>query len=323
MAVPGKKVAIPRTPVELIPRIRSAALDLLARDSRNMVRGVYPASVLLPEGPRSHFGRLPRVLVDGLRISWRRSRGRTTEFNAESRDYLAELPRYYRRNFHFQSNGYLTQESAELYEHQVEMLFGGTADAMRRLLLEPMKDRLGTGEGIRILELGAGTGRMTRFLAQTFPKARITAVDLSTPYLQVARSRLSGFPRVGFLQADAGELPFAEGKFDAVVSVFLFHELPFEARRAVVNESLRVVKNGGFVGMVDSMQQGDDSDLAPIMEIFPAFFHEPFYRNYTENPMEQVFGEAGAVEVASRVGLFSKALWGVKPEAGEKAEPKR
>ncbi len=47
--------------------------------------------------------------------------------------YLAGLPEYYGRNFHYQTEGYLSEESAELYEHQTEILFMGTLGLMRRL----------------------------------------------------------------------------------------------------------------------------------------------------------------------------------------------
>ena len=44
-------------------------------------------------------------------------------------------PTYYLQNFHFQTGGWLTEESAKLYDTQVEILFGGAADAMRRIAL--------------------------------------------------------------------------------------------------------------------------------------------------------------------------------------------
>ena len=51
-------------------------------------------------------------------------------------------PRYYLQKFHFQSDGYLSGASAERYDHQVEVLFGGGAAAMRRQALVPLKAAL-------------------------------------------------------------------------------------------------------------------------------------------------------------------------------------
>ena len=50
-------------------------------------------------------------------------------------DLRGRYPRYFLQNFHYQSGGYLTDESAALYDHQVEVLFVGGADAMRRQCL--------------------------------------------------------------------------------------------------------------------------------------------------------------------------------------------
>ena len=43
-------------------------------------------------------------------------------------------PEYFLQHFHWQTDGYLSRKSAELYDYQVEALFAGTTDAMRRVL---------------------------------------------------------------------------------------------------------------------------------------------------------------------------------------------
>ena len=48
---------------------------------------------------------------------------------------LSAFPDYYLRNFHYQTGGYLSERSAKLYDQQVEVLFIGSADAMRRQAL--------------------------------------------------------------------------------------------------------------------------------------------------------------------------------------------
>jgi len=310
--LPWLDSAVPPPPVELIPKIRDSAIELLKRDTRAIQSGELPVSVLLPESPAQHALRIPRLFADSLKVAWRRSKGKTTAFDSEARAAAEKLPRYYRRNFHFQTNGYLSDESADLYEHQVEVLFGGTADAMRRLLIPALRARFGEGEGRRFLEVGAGTGAMSRFLALAFPKAEIVVTDLSRPYLKAARKRMAAFSNVDFLQADAANLPFEEGQFDAVVSVFLFHELPMEERKKVILESLRVLKPEGFFGFVDSMQLGDEPTFDPLFEIFPVAFHEPFYRNYSEHSMERLLEEAGLKNWESTKGFLSKAVWAVR-----------
>lgn len=297
--------------IEAFKLVREDLFALLKADSDQIEAGTYPLSVMYPESPIQHFSRFPKLIVDAFSIYRRRLAGKTTEFDATAREILSELPRYYRRNFHFQTNGYLSRRSAEVYDHQVELLFKGGADAMRRLILAPMRAHFGAsdGEGLKFLEIGAGTGRATRFVRQTFPKAKIIATDLSEPYLKVAQKNLSDFRKIDFIQADGAHLPLKNQEFDAVYSVFLFHELPMTARKEILAESRRILKPGGFFGLVDSIQTGDKQLYDKILETFPKEFHEPYYRDYIAHPMEELLREEGFKDVNSGVGFTSKVCY--------------
>jgi ubiquinone/menaquinone biosynthesis C-methylase UbiE len=303
----GKKERLELDPT-LVPIIQKELLDCLLNDARNIRKGVYPFSVLIPEAPAKHFKRIPRIVWDGMGIHLRRIGGKTTVFGKSAQLILDELPRYYRRNFHFQTEGYLSERSAELYEHQVEMLFGGAADAMRRLVIPELRRKFGNsdGKGLRFLEIAGGTGRASRFVKLAFPKATIVVTDLSSPYLKQAQKNLAEFPKMDFLQADGASLPFRDEYFDGVYSVFLFHELPLTARKQVLSESRRVLKKDGVFVFVDSAQKGDLPAIDPVLDNFPKQYHEPFFRDYVANPMEALMGEAGFKDLQSGRGFFSK-----------------
>ena len=305
--------ATERDPLLLREVIRELS-RLLERDAQAIADGVYPPQVLLPESPVEHFLRVPRLYSDGVALHLRRLRGRTTEFSPDASRWLNELPRYFRRNFHFQTDGYLSERSAELYEHQVEMLFHGGADAMRRPIIRGLRERFGSqdGEGLRFLEVGAGTGRATRFVRLAFPKAKIMVTDLSEPYLKTAQKRLSHFDHLDFAQADGGALPFSDGHFDAVYSVFLFHELPFAERVKTVSEAARVLKKKGVFAFVDSIQLGDRREFDALLGVFPREFHEPFYRDYVARPMSGLLTEARFQNIQADYGFMSKLGWGFK-----------
>lgn len=310
----GKTRKRPSLEPQKMRKLYSELLSLLKRDSENIAQGLYPVEVLKPEKVSDHFRRYPRIIFDGYQISKRREARNPKDFGLEAQEYLKDLPEYYQRNFHFQSGGYLTQNSADLYEHQVEILFSGSADAMRRLIIPLVKEHYPTqGEGLHFLEVAAGTGRLTRFMKLAFPKAKITVMDLSYPYLRKAQANLREFDRLDFIQGAAEELPFQGEKFDLVYSCFLFHELPIEVRRQVVAESFRVLKPGGLVGLVDSVQKEDAKDLEWALEQFPVDFHEPFYKNYTMNPMEGLLNYRGFEKIKKDLGFFSKAVVGQKP----------
>ena len=68
-------------------------------------------------------------------------------------------PRYYLQNFHYQSGGWMTDNSAELYDTQVEVLFNGSANAIRRQAL-PLLHEVFAGRDQRklsLMDVGCGT----------------------------------------------------------------------------------------------------------------------------------------------------------------------
>lgn len=286
--------------------------ELLQQDAQNIADGIYPVSVLRTEKPLDHLRRIPWLLWDGLKIYNRRVKKIHTNFSNRAKQYFEEVPEYLRRNYHFQTDGYLSEQSAELYDHQVELLFTGAADAMRRILIRPLKERLGTAENLKILEVACGTGRATRFVKLAFPKSKVVATDVSTPYITVARRKSADLPRIDFLQADAAQLPFKDESFDVVYSVFLFHELPADVRDKVVAEGLRVLRPGGLFALVDSVQIKDFEDAKTALEQFPVDFHEPFYRHYINHPMEEVLEKNGFQFVKTGRGFLSKVVIGQK-----------
>lgn len=308
-------------PKEFQKNYQIALKDLIAflkEDATNIANEVYPIDVLKTENPIRFWNRFPRIILDGIKISRRRDGKKSKDFGDQEKQYFDDLPEYYQRNFHFQTDGYLSEHSADLYEHQVEILFSGAADAMRRMMIAPLKQHLGEkelksdGEGLHFLEIASGTGRLTRFIKLAFPKARVTCVDLSEPYLKYAQTNLKELRGINFIQGDAAKLPFLEAQFDAVFSCFLFHELPAAEREKIMKESHRVLKSGGFVGVLDSIQTGDFPDMDFALEQFPQRFHEPFYKNYSKNPVEKLFEPAGFTIPRAKRGFLSKVVWAQK-----------
>lgn len=284
-------------------------LRLHERESRNLAMGIYPTSALEIENPVQHVRNFARVLSDGVRVAWRMRQNKTKEFsNPETTE---GMPEYYARNFHFQTDGYFTEDSARLYDHQVEILFSGTAGAMRRLILPVLNE--GAQNSGRWLEVGCGNGSATRSVLETFKKARVTAVDLSPAYLKVAQDQLRSYPNVDFLQADAAELPFKDETFECVYSVYLLHELPKAVREKVVREAFRALKPGGLLVFADSLQLDDEVELNWALERFPKVYHEPFYRAYSKDKIEAIFEKHLRVKPESDHGFFTKVVWAQKP----------
>lgn len=107
--------------------------------------------------------------------------------------------------------------------------------------------------GQRVLEVGCGTGVVVRDLAALVgSRGQVVGVDPSRSMLGAARALARGHPlrgRMRWRQASGAALPFADGRFDAVLSItVLLHVADPEA---VVREMARVTRPGGHVGVQD------------------------------------------------------------------------
>jgi ubiquinone/menaquinone biosynthesis C-methylase UbiE len=119
------------------------------------------------------------------------------------------------------------------------------ADWERRFLGEALAGAIGSMPGVRLLDVGAGTGRAARALlpASDFD-GLLACLEPSHRMLALGR-RLTAHPGVAWLRGWAVPLPFATGSFDFVVSLEM---LEFTAKpRQTVQELARVLRPGGWL----------------------------------------------------------------------------
>lgn len=323
MAAPGPAETKPKPQplsMELIQTIQKRMNAILETDWQDAEKGVYPASLLFDNAWDDFFRYYPAVWLD-MPEMWQRVNEKRYQDFAPGVETQG-LPSYYVQNFHHQTNGYLSDESANLYDLQVELLFNGTADPMRRRVLAPLKEGLKAFSNvppnqIKVLDVACGTGRTLRNIRGMLPKASLYGVDLSAAYLRKANQLLSQIPGTlpQLVQGNGEELPFLDNYFHAVTSVFLFHELPAQARQNVINEAFRVVKPGGTFVICDSIQMSDSPELSIAMENFPEIFHEPYYRHYTTDNLVKRLTDAGFEGISEQVHFMSKYLIAKKPIA--------
>ncbi len=123
----------------------------------------------------------------------------------------------------------------------------------------------------RILDLGAGDGRLLALLKIDRPDARGVATDLSPTMLDAARARFAGDPAVEVVAHDLdvplaalGALGGADG-FDAVVSCFAIHHCSHGRKRALYAEVFDLLAPGGVFYNLEHV-------ASPTPELHEAFF---------------------------------------------------
>ncbi len=160
--------------------------------------------------------------------------------------------------------------------------FGGITGETVPLLVDAAEIRAES----QVLEIGSGPGHVAARLGNT--GAAVTGVDFSSDMVEVAQK---SYPEVPFQQADAEQLPFEAGSFDAVVANFVVHHL---ARPEVVfAEVSRVLKPGGrfafvvwgapeeqssigaFFGAVEAHHDLDELPHGPLFGIIERSVYEP------------------------------------------------
>lgn len=306
---PRRKARRPSKPVAPMQRLLLDVARLMARDLANVEAGHYPPPDDADGDWAERLARSRAFFRDVPEVARRRREGAHREVLAEEGGAWRR-PRYYQQNFHFQSGGWRTAESARLYDMQVEVLFFGAADAMRRQALVAIAEELRGRDQRRLLhaDIGCGPASFLMPLRRAFPRLPAVAIDLSEAYLGEARRRLGRAPAVLPVVAKAEALPLPDGSLDLATSVYLFHELPPPVRRRAAAEIARVLRPGGLFVFVDSLQTGDAPDYDGLLELFPQLFHEPYFESYLAEPAEALFAAAGLVPEGTTNAFLSKVV---------------
>ena len=133
----------------------------------------------------------------------------------------------------------------------------------RRKLQPPDKliERSGIKKGMKVLELGCGSGAFTTFIARTVgKKGKIYALDIQPKMLKKLKDKLSkdehkDIKNVELVSANAYELPFDNSYFDLVLVVAVLQEIPDRIR--ALKEAKRVLKPGGILAVTEFFPDPD------------------------------------------------------------------
>tara|TARA_B110000093_G_scaffold179754_1_gene220484 strand:- start:4090 stop:4953 length:864 start_codon:yes stop_codon:yes gene_type:complete len=104
-----------------------------------------------------------------------------------------------------------------------------------------------------ILDFGCSIGGSTEFLKYKFRNSNIWGIDLNPYFLAVAEFRKQLYSHdINYIHANAEQILFFDNNtVDIVTMTFLFHEIPTESTIKILNESMRVLKHGGTLHIID------------------------------------------------------------------------
>jgi ubiquinone/menaquinone biosynthesis C-methylase UbiE len=152
----------------------------------------------------------------------------------------------------------------------------------------------GGRSGLRLLDVGCGTGHSRRIYAGQV--GSYTGIDLSLGSLRVAQGQFAG----SWVQADAFRLPFVDGAFDVVAFSSVLHHLP--ERVPALREARRVLRDGGLVFAYDPNVRHPAMLLFRVPES-PLYSPEgvsPTERPLAPRLLHREFGAAGLAQIGQR-----------------------
>jgi ubiquinone/menaquinone biosynthesis C-methylase UbiE len=143
----------------------------------------------------------------------------------------------------------ITSAEPALVDQIASVLELRAADPQQRRMREAYLSEIALPEDARVLDVGCGTGAVTRVLAG-WPNVReVVGVDPSPVLLDKARKLAAGHPSITFVQADGRELPFAAESFDLVLFHTTLCHVP--TPEVALAQALRVLRHDGWLAVFD------------------------------------------------------------------------
>lgn len=221
-------------------------------------------------------------------------------------------PPYYQQNFHGITGGYLNPIAAITYDPVTAVASPPNETRLRQQLVEAI-----AVTPLQILDLGCGTGSLTLMLKQAFPLATVIGLDLSPYMLLVAdyKARTEELA-IEWHHGLAENTNLQSNSFDLVTVSMVFHEMPPEISRLVLQEGLRLLRPGGQLLVLDGNQH-----RLHHADWLIQLFREPYSKVYAAEAMDDWMKTVGFVAVETRpIGWIHQITQGWKAVVCEYSE---
>ena len=144
---------------------------------------------------------------------------------------------------------------------------------MSRQIIKGVAGYIRIPDGGKGLDVGCGSGALTIAAAKRNPNATLLGVDRwGKEYASFSKSlcetnaAAEGVSNAVFQKGDATRLDFPDESFDAVMSNYVYHNIPSNDRQAILLETLRVLKKGGTFAIHDIFSKSKYGDMQSFVE---------------------------------------------------------
>ncbi|MEV0143820.1 MULTISPECIES: class I SAM-dependent methyltransferase [unclassified Nonomuraea] len=157
----------------------------------------------------------------------------------------------------------------------------------RREIFTRLAALSGVRQGHRVLDVGCGTGYLTRVLAPVAgPNGHVTGVDPSAPMIEHARKKAPG--NCSYLVGEGQSLDLPDASFDVVVSSLAVHHMPSAERGNAVREMFRVLRPGGRLLIAECRPPAN-----PVLAHLVGMLSGPAMRHRPQDLLANLLPEAG------------------------------
>ena len=144
---------------------------------------------------------------------------------------------------------------------------------MSKQIIDGVASYVEIPDGSKCLDVGCGSGALSIAVAKKNPNAQVIGIDRwgkeyasFSKNLCESNSAAEGVSNTSFQQGDACKLDFPDETFDAVISNYVYHNIPSKDRQAILLETLRTLKKGGTFAIHDIMSNSKYGDMESFVK---------------------------------------------------------
>ena len=240
-----------------------------------------------------------------------------------------EYPNYYTKPFHGYDYGNLNWECAQEGEPATLSISSDywedvdpytSASWVRNNITERLENYITFRESYlfrdildynsNILDLGCSVGISTEYLKNKYQWSNVEGMDLSPYFLSIARSRsMEKDIDIRYIHANGEDIPRKENYYDLVTCNFLFHELPSDASRRILDELHRVIKPYGVLMIADLDPFLLKEKLKNPFRKWAFDSTEPHISEYYETDMKELLLRSGFTNIEKQKNDPLNSVW--------------